>query len=61
MREEEKHHHIHIAGLLSDCSHWCLPGVPDIWNKILSSVVLKVLLSQSCINYVTLTTLRLSW
>ncbi|XP_047956167.1 protein trichome berefringence-like 7 [Salvia hispanica] len=20
---------------LSDCSHWCLPGVPDIWNEIL--------------------------
>ncbi|XP_027077960.1 protein trichome berefringence-like 7 [Coffea arabica] len=20
---------------MSDCSHWCLPGVPDIWNEIL--------------------------
>lgn len=19
----------------SDCSHWCLPGVPDFWNEIL--------------------------
>lgn len=19
----------------SDCVHWCLPGVPDIWNEIL--------------------------
>ncbi|KAF0888648.1 hypothetical protein E2562_016106 [Oryza meyeriana var. granulata] len=18
-----------------DCSHWCLPGVPDTWNEIL--------------------------
>lgn len=18
-----------------DCSHWCLPGVPDIWNQLL--------------------------
>ena len=18
-----------------DCSHWCLPGVPDMWNEIL--------------------------
>lgn len=18
-----------------DCSHWCLPGVPDVWNQIL--------------------------
>ncbi|CAN0862236.1 Protein trichome birefringence-like 36 [Linum grandiflorum] len=21
----------------SDCSHWCLPGVPDIWNEMLTS------------------------
>lgn len=20
-----------------DCSHWCLPGVPDAWNEILFS------------------------
>lgn len=20
-----------------DCSHWCLPGVPDVWNEILFS------------------------
>ena len=19
----------------TDCSHWCLPGVPDFWNEIL--------------------------
>lgn len=19
----------------ADCSHWCLPGVPDAWNKLL--------------------------
>ncbi|WVY97473.1 hypothetical protein V8G54_029624 [Vigna mungo] len=23
------------TGLSSDCSHWCLPGVPDIWNEML--------------------------
>jgi hypothetical protein len=23
-------------GHSSDCSHWCLPGVPDIWNEMLS-------------------------
>ncbi|CAN1344072.1 Protein trichome birefringence-like 36 [Linum perenne] len=23
----------------SDCSHWCLPGVPDIWNEMLSSML----------------------
>ncbi|KAK9674516.1 hypothetical protein RND81_12G238000 [Saponaria officinalis] len=28
--------HPSIYGLFSmDCSHWCLPGVPDIWNQIL--------------------------
>lgn len=24
-----------------DCSHWCLPGVPDTWNEILYAVLLK--------------------
>jgi hypothetical protein len=24
-------------GQSSDCSHWCLPGVPDIWNEMLSA------------------------
>ncbi|XP_065861874.1 protein trichome birefringence-like 36 [Euphorbia lathyris] len=23
----------------SDCSHWCLPGVPDIWNEMLSAIL----------------------
>lgn len=23
-----------------DCSHWCLPGVPDVWNKIVLSYLL---------------------
>ncbi|GMY12427.1 protein trichome berefringence-like 7 [Fagus crenata] len=23
-----------------DCSHWCLPGVPDVWNEILLSYLL---------------------
>lgn len=23
-----------------DCSHWCLPGVPDMWNEILLSYML---------------------
>lgn len=26
-------------GLPSDCSHWCLPGVPDIWNEMLSALL----------------------
>ncbi|CAK7332641.1 unnamed protein product [Dovyalis caffra] len=25
-----------------DCSHWCLPGVPDTWNELLYASMLKV-------------------
>ncbi|KAL9670018.1 hypothetical protein QQ045_007568 [Rhodiola kirilowii] len=24
-----------------DCSHWCLPGIPDAWNELLYALVLK--------------------
>ncbi|RAL43511.1 unnamed protein product [Cuscuta campestris] len=24
-----------------DCSHWCLPGVPDSWNQLLYAIFLK--------------------
>lgn len=24
-----------------DCSHWCLPGVPDAWNELLYAMFLK--------------------
>ncbi|KAJ6730753.1 PROTEIN TRICHOME BIREFRINGENCE-LIKE 9-RELATED [Salix viminalis] len=24
-----------------DCSHWCLPGVPDSWNELLYTLLLK--------------------
>ncbi|KAJ3681076.1 hypothetical protein LUZ60_015565 [Juncus effusus] len=24
-----------------DCSHWCLPGVPDAWNELLYAVFMK--------------------
>jgi hypothetical protein len=23
------------SSTIQDCSHWCLPGVPDTWNEIL--------------------------
>lgn len=23
----------------ADCSHWCLPGVPDVWNEIFYSYI----------------------
>nr|GLL40145.1 protein trichome birefringence-like 36 [Ipomoea trifida] len=26
----------HMREYGSDCSHWCLPGVPDIWNEMLN-------------------------
>ncbi|KAL8507671.1 hypothetical protein ACS0TY_018276 [Phlomoides rotata] len=33
--------HPSIYGLPGmDCSHWCLPGVPDTWNRILYSLIL---------------------
>lgn len=24
----------------NDCSHWCLPGVPDAWNELLFAMLL---------------------
>ncbi|CAN1806674.1 Protein trichome birefringence-like 4 [Linum perenne] len=24
-----------------DCSHWCLPGVPDSWNQLLYAALLQ--------------------
>nr|XP_043608624.1 protein trichome birefringence-like 2 [Erigeron canadensis] len=32
----------HSAEHSQDCSHWCLPGVPDIWNELLYASLLKV-------------------
>ncbi|KAF4354341.1 protein trichome birefringence-like 1 [Cannabis sativa] len=25
----------------ADCSHWCLPGVPDTWNRLLLAILLE--------------------
>lgn len=25
-----------------DCSHWCLPGVPDVWNQVLYAQLLSM-------------------
>ncbi|KAL1550042.1 protein trichome birefringence-like [Salvia divinorum] len=36
MSDEEKIKPLHFQ----DCSHWCLPGVPDIWNEILYAELL---------------------
>lgn len=24
-----------VRGKKQDCSHWCLPGVPDVWNELI--------------------------
>lgn len=24
-----------------DCSHWCLPGVPDAWDELLYALLLR--------------------
>lgn len=32
--------------LHQDCSHWCLPGVPDSWNEILYAEMLVKLASS---------------
>lgn len=26
---------------IQDCSHWCLPGVPDTWNKLVYTQLIK--------------------
>lgn len=26
---------------LNDCSHWCLPGVPDAWNQLLYTALVR--------------------
>uniref|UniRef100_A0ACD5US60 Uncharacterized protein n=1 Tax=Avena sativa TaxID=4498 RepID=A0ACD5US60_AVESA len=26
---------------VEDCSHWCLPGIPDTWNELLYAVFMK--------------------
>lgn len=25
----------------SDCIHWCLPGVPDVWNELLYAYIFR--------------------
>ncbi|CAK9149217.1 unnamed protein product [Ilex paraguariensis] len=34
--QEEKQH---LRDYTSDCSHWCLPGVPDTWNEMLNALL----------------------
>lgn len=25
----------------ADCIHWCLPGVPDVWNELLYTYIIS--------------------
>ncbi|XP_073013757.1 protein trichome birefringence-like 9 [Typha latifolia] len=34
-------------GAAEDCSHWCLPGVPDTWNELLYANLLSMGYSNS--------------
>ncbi|KAI3973472.1 hypothetical protein MKW92_000821, partial [Papaver armeniacum] len=34
------------AEMFQDCSHWCLPGVPDTWNELLYASLLKAGISS---------------
>ncbi|TVU37478.1 hypothetical protein EJB05_10794, partial [Eragrostis curvula] len=29
------------VGQRADCSHWCLPGVPDAWNELLYAMIVR--------------------
>ncbi|CAA7058815.1 unnamed protein product [Microthlaspi erraticum] len=42
------------AGMFQDCSHWCLPGVPDSWNQLLYATLL---VSRGSVPYKSLGTL----
>lgn len=37
--------------LTPDCSHWCLPGVPDMWNEIVLSYLLSNYDGKASSNY----------
>ncbi|CAL9128595.1 unnamed protein product [Musa acuminata var. zebrina] len=41
-----------------DCSHWCLPGVPDTWNELLYALILKWWELQKHQNMTILSTAR---
>lgn len=37
---KDGHPSIYGLGGTMDCSHWCLPGVPDTWNQILYNLII---------------------
>ncbi|MBA0819113.1 hypothetical protein Gohar_021664 [Gossypium harknessii] len=40
-REYKTEQEGNAAGRVQDCSHWCLPGVPDTWNELLYAALVK--------------------
>ncbi|XP_027343751.1 protein trichome berefringence-like 7 isoform X1 [Abrus precatorius] len=53
---------------IQDCSHWCLPGVPDMWNEIILSqlfteyeVPFQQMESFSKFSYFLILSLTFSW
>ncbi|XWS69036.1 hypothetical protein CRYUN_Cryun04dG0145200 [Craigia yunnanensis] len=40
-REYKSEEERNAAVRVQDCSHWCLPGVPDTWNELLYASLLK--------------------
>jgi len=38
---------IKVSSRRQDCSHWCLPGVPDAWNELIYATLFQHWLSKS--------------
>lgn len=32
---------VRVSGRRQDCSHWCLPGVPDAWNGLIYATLVS--------------------
>lgn len=38
---------IKVSTRRQDCSHWCVPGVPDAWNELIYATLLQQTVSKS--------------
>ncbi|KAK9122778.1 hypothetical protein Sjap_012380 [Stephania japonica] len=41
-RARDQKQRLHMKDYTSDCSHWCLPGVPDAWNEMFNAMLLNM-------------------
>ncbi|KAG4208512.1 hypothetical protein ERO13_A03G137450v2 [Gossypium hirsutum] len=41
-REYKTEQEGNAAGRVQDCSHWCLPRVPDTWNELLYALLVEI-------------------